>query len=171
MGKCWILVPLLEHKTISVSGYWVGEVKVSLEKFSHTGLLISACHGYFSSDQLSIFSRLRAELSALRRRGVVKASHAPGGAAQWAADPARSCGRCKAELGRIINRGAVCRYNSIQIDNILWSGSTGKQLWAFVFPKNCFHFGKISFSCMGFYFQDTHIRTYRSHDLSCPTRS
>ena len=33
-----------------------------------------------------------------------------GVSSQWAADPARSCGRCKAELGRIINRGAVCRY-------------------------------------------------------------
>ena len=28
----------------------------------------------------------------------------------WTADPSRSCGRCRAELGRIINRGAVCRY-------------------------------------------------------------
>ena len=27
----------------------------------------------------------------------------------WTADPSRSCGRCRAELGRIINRGAVCR--------------------------------------------------------------
>ncbi len=25
------------------------------------------------------------------------------------ADPGRACGRCRAELGRIINRGAVCR--------------------------------------------------------------
>ena len=28
----------------------------------------------------------------------------------WTADPSRSCGRCRTELGRIINRGAVCRY-------------------------------------------------------------
>ena len=31
----------------------------------------------------------------------------------WTADPSRSCGRCRAELGRIINRGAVCRSASI----------------------------------------------------------
>ena len=48
--------------------------------------------------------------------GLVKVTAGVGGgtgggvSSQWAADPARSCGRCKAELGRIINRGAVCRY-------------------------------------------------------------
>jgi hypothetical protein len=49
------------------------------------------------------FSRLRAELAVLRRRGAVRV----GGDAP--ADPGRTCGRCRAELGRIINRGAVCR--------------------------------------------------------------
>jgi hypothetical protein len=49
------------------------------------------------------FSRLRAELAVLRRRGAVRV----GGDAP--ADPGRACGRCRAELGRIINRGAVCR--------------------------------------------------------------
>ena len=54
---------------------------------------------------------MRAELTALRRKGVVKVTAGGGGGAggQWAPDPARSCGRYKAELGRIINRGAICR--------------------------------------------------------------
>ena len=55
------------------------------------------------------FSRLRAELAALRRKGVTKVTTGAAGGGTWAPDPARSCGRCKAELGRIINRGAVCR--------------------------------------------------------------
>ena len=42
-----------------------------------------------------------------------------GVSSQWAADPTRSCGRCKAELGRIINRGAVCRYRGTGV-MIMW---------------------------------------------------
>ena len=62
-------------------------------------------------------SRLRSELATLRRRGVTKVTTGVTGAGSggngsgegWAPDPGRSCGRCKAELGRIINRGAICR--------------------------------------------------------------
>jgi len=54
-------------------------------------------------------SRLRAELAMLRRKGVMKVG------TDWTADPSRSCGRCRAELGRIINRGAVCRGCSIRV--------------------------------------------------------
>ncbi len=72
------------------------------------------------------FSRLRAELAVLRRRGAVRV----GGDAP--ADPGRACGRCRAELGRIINRGAVCRSASffsshnhqfllnVKSDDFLW---------------------------------------------------
>ena len=44
---------------------------------------------------------------------MVKVGGPGGGGGHWATDPARSCGRCKAELGRIINRGALCRYTGI----------------------------------------------------------
>ncbi|XP_071532959.1 uncharacterized protein [Panulirus ornatus] len=47
-------------------------------------------------------SRLKTELSWLRRRGAVRTDEEDG--AVW-----RACGRCRAELGLIINRGAPCR--------------------------------------------------------------
>ncbi|XP_047475013.1 synaptotagmin-like protein 3 [Penaeus chinensis] len=46
--------------------------------------------------------RLKTELSWLRRRGAVRADEDEGAAS-------RTCGRCRAELGLIINRGAPCR--------------------------------------------------------------
>ncbi|XP_050719344.1 uncharacterized protein LOC127000010 isoform X4 [Eriocheir sinensis] len=45
-------------------------------------------------------SRLKTELSWLRRRGAVRTDDE---------ETSRACGRCKAELGVIINRGAACR--------------------------------------------------------------
>ncbi|KAG5868719.1 hypothetical protein JTB14_015448, partial [Gonioctena quinquepunctata] len=50
--------------------------------------------------------QLKAELQNLRRKGALKPS------ADWdipGQDPDRSCGRCRVELGRVINRGAYCR--------------------------------------------------------------
>nr|XP_023023057.1 uncharacterized protein LOC111511278 [Leptinotarsa decemlineata] len=49
---------------------------------------------------------LKAELQHLRRKGALKPS------SDWDStgpDPDRSCGRCRVELGRVINRGAYCR--------------------------------------------------------------
>ncbi|KAL3277069.1 hypothetical protein HHI36_012430 [Cryptolaemus montrouzieri] len=49
---------------------------------------------------------LKAELQNLRRKGALRPS------ADWdnpGPDPDRSCGRCRIELGRVINRGAYCR--------------------------------------------------------------
>ena len=69
-------------------------------------------------------SRLRAELEQLKRRGAtvrVLATSQPdtnaglavngstSGAMMWAPDPSRACARCRAELGRIMNRGAFCK--------------------------------------------------------------
>ncbi|ROT65923.1 hypothetical protein C7M84_016079 [Penaeus vannamei] len=51
---------------------------------------------------LSVSCRLKTELSWLRRRGAVRADEDEGAAS-------RTCGRCRAELGLIINRGAPCR--------------------------------------------------------------
>ena len=33
----------------------------------------------------------------------------------WNTDPNRSCGRCRSELGRIMNRGAFCRACNIRV--------------------------------------------------------
>ena len=33
----------------------------------------------------------------------------------WASDPNRSCGRCRSELGRIMNRGAFCRACNVRV--------------------------------------------------------
>ena len=33
----------------------------------------------------------------------------------WASDPNRSCGRCRSELGRIMNRGAFCRACNVKV--------------------------------------------------------
>lgn len=52
------------------------------------------------------FRRLKAELQSLRRKGALRPS------TDWdntGPDPDRSCGRCRVELGRVINRGAYCR--------------------------------------------------------------
>ena len=58
----------------------------------------------------------------LRKKGAMRVgtttttapSAAPSAAAPpalslWSADPSRACGRCRAELGRIMNRGAFCK--------------------------------------------------------------
>ncbi|XP_018565614.1 uncharacterized protein LOC108906745 [Anoplophora glabripennis] len=57
-------------------------------------------------DQQVRVMHLKAELQNLRRKGALKPS------ADWDSagpDPDRSCGRCRVELGRVINRGAYCR--------------------------------------------------------------
>lgn len=53
-----------------------------------------------------VFRRLKAELQDLRRKGALKAT---GEQNTVGPDPDRSCGRCRTELGRVINRGAYCR--------------------------------------------------------------
>ncbi|XP_030760495.1 uncharacterized protein LOC115885657, partial [Sitophilus oryzae] len=45
---------------------------------------------------------LKAELQSLRRKGALKVSE------DSYQDPDRTCGRCRADLGRVINRGASC---------------------------------------------------------------
>ncbi|XP_064212503.1 uncharacterized protein LOC664073 isoform X2 [Tribolium castaneum] len=53
----------------------------------------------------SSIRHLKAELQNLRRKGALRPS------ADWDStgpDPDRSCGRCRVELGRVINRGAYC---------------------------------------------------------------
>lgn len=50
--------------------------------------------------RVSPHSRLKTELSWLRRRGAVRTDEE---------ETSRACGRCKVELGVIINRGAACR--------------------------------------------------------------
>ena len=47
----------------------------------------------------SFSSRLKAELQHLRRKGALRVG----------LEASRTCARCRAELGRIINRGAACR--------------------------------------------------------------
>ncbi|XP_022919402.2 uncharacterized protein [Onthophagus taurus] len=51
--------------------------------------------------------RLKAELQSLRRKGAIKATSTDFDST--VPDPDRSCGRCRVELGRVINRGAYCR--------------------------------------------------------------
>ncbi|XP_069160702.1 serine-rich adhesin for platelets isoform X3 [Procambarus clarkii] len=55
--------------------------------------------------------RLKTELSWLRRRGAVRVDENEGrsSATTMVAGTTRTCGRCRVELGLIINRGAVCR--------------------------------------------------------------
>ncbi|KAF7285453.1 hypothetical protein GWI33_010625 [Rhynchophorus ferrugineus] len=45
---------------------------------------------------------LKAELQNLRRKGALKVSD------EAYQDPDRTCGRCRSDLGRVINRGACC---------------------------------------------------------------
>lgn len=52
------------------------------------------------------FRHLKAELQHLRRKGALKATNEQN---TCGPDPDRSCGRCRIELGRVINRGAYCR--------------------------------------------------------------
>lgn len=54
---------------------------------------------------LSFFSLMKAELQELRRKGALRPS-VDGECAMR--DGGRSCSRCRAELGWIVNRGAVC---------------------------------------------------------------
>ncbi|ENN77003.1 hypothetical protein YQE_06497, partial [Dendroctonus ponderosae] len=49
---------------------------------------------------------LKAELQHLRRKGALKV---PSDLESATPDPDRTCGRCRIELGRVINRGAECR--------------------------------------------------------------
>lgn len=56
--------------------------------------------------------RLKVELQSLRRKGALQASTDAG---DGASDPDRSCGRCRIELGRVINRGAYCRSCRIKV--------------------------------------------------------
>ncbi|KAF5307341.1 hypothetical protein FQR65_LT07058 [Abscondita terminalis] len=58
----------------------------------------------FSKD--SSVMRLKAELQSLRRKGALRPS------SDWersSPDSDRTCGRCRVELGRVINRGAYCQ--------------------------------------------------------------
>ena len=81
------------------------------------------------------FSRLKSELAMLRKRGLLTngqshampamgpppsnsnltSSFAMGLSNFWASDPNRSCGRCRSELGRIMNRGAFCRACNVRV--------------------------------------------------------
>lgn len=68
----------------------------------NTGLINSKLVITVSVFVLSYFyfcSQLKAEIQRLRKRGIIK---------QGSLDPTRNCARCLTELGRIINRGAVC---------------------------------------------------------------
>lgn len=77
----------------------------------HTGLI------FVSQIKISLFfsfysSRLKSELAMLKKKGALKVSTNGGTGPSptlWAPDPARACGRCRAELGRIMNRGAFCK--------------------------------------------------------------
>ena len=78
-------------------------------------------------------SRLKSELAMLRKRGLLANGHhhpppnnanlAGGGGSLsftnslglWNMDPNRSCGRCRSELGRIMNRGAFCRACNVRV--------------------------------------------------------
>ncbi|CAH1155023.1 unnamed protein product [Phaedon cochleariae] len=51
---------------------------------------------------------LKAELQTLRRKGALKPS-ADRDSAGAGPDPGRACGRCRAGLGRVVNRGACCQ--------------------------------------------------------------
>ncbi|XP_060527317.1 uncharacterized protein LOC132702588 isoform X2 [Cylas formicarius] len=56
--------------------------------------------------------QLKSELQNLRRKGAIKVS------TDWDStgpDPDRSCGRCRVELGRVINRGAYCRVCRLKV--------------------------------------------------------
>ena len=60
------------------------------------------------------FSQLRDELNVVRRRGMIRRAYVGAGGTVNGAGGSfsagdRACGRCRTELGRIINRGAVCR--------------------------------------------------------------
>ncbi|KAJ3627196.1 hypothetical protein Zmor_002562 [Zophobas morio] len=64
---------------------------------------MAAIAAFFNTDDNG---HLKAELQNLRRKGALRPS------ADWDStgpDPDRSCGRCRVELGRVINRGAYCR--------------------------------------------------------------
>ncbi|KAJ9595818.1 hypothetical protein L9F63_012973, partial [Diploptera punctata] len=56
---------------------------------------------------VSELMRLKAELQALRRKGALRSG--PGWSSEESSPGGRSCARCRAELGRIMNRGAFCR--------------------------------------------------------------
>ena len=88
-----------------------------------------------------ICSRLKSELAMLRKRGLLTNGHhghhhsshhhhpnphqtnnanlnmgfTNGLSSFWASDPNRSCGRCRSELGRIMNRGAFCRACNVRV--------------------------------------------------------
>ncbi len=72
---------------------------------------------YFTFSPFS-FSRLKSELAMLRKKGAMRVATAAEAnnhsSMLWAvSDPSRACGRCRAELGRIINRGAFCKVSLV----------------------------------------------------------
>ncbi|XP_071747150.1 uncharacterized protein [Lepeophtheirus salmonis] len=48
------------------------------------------------------------ELAMLKKKGVSSTSI-------WSPDPSRACGRCRSELGRIMNRGAYCKSCRVKV--------------------------------------------------------
>lgn len=58
---------------------------------------------HFLNELSCLFRKLKTELQALRRKGALKT------VPDSDSSEGRSCARCRAELGRIINRGALCK--------------------------------------------------------------
>ena len=95
------------------------------------------------------YSRLKSELAMLRRKGLLAANGQPhpghpshnnnttnnlsnnslsftNSLGLWNTDPNRSCGRCRSELGRIMNRGAFCRACNIRVCKSCREYGTGR---------------------------------------------
>lgn len=80
----------------------------------------------FSVSALYLYRRLRSELQKIRRKGALKTC---GSLDRPNIESTESCSRCRSELGKIINRGALCRSCRLRVCKACREFSTHTMDW------------------------------------------